>query len=308
MLLAIFLSGLIWWLNAISSVDKNNALYQNFTIQKGAGLRKIALDLKEDGLIRNPFVFLIVVKIMGIDGSVQAGEFELSPSMDAFTIAKKLTHGNSDVRITFPEGKRAEEVAAILNNHMPGFSGDSTITELKQYEGYLFPDTYYFAKNASLAEIIGIMINNFETKYASINSTTMDKKGIVTIASMIEREAHQDDDRPLVASVIYNRLAIGMKLDIDATVQYALGYNQSQSTWWKKRLSANDLTIDSYFNTYTNPGLPPAPIANPGLASLQAAANPTDTDYLYYFTDKNGINHYARTLAEQNENINRYGL
>ena len=129
---------------------------------------------------------------------------------------------------------------------------------------------------------------------------------LVIIASLIEREAKLAADRPLTASVILNRLKIGMKLDIDATVQYALGYQTQEKSLWKKDLTNLDLEIDSPFNTYQNPGLPPAPIANPGLAAMEAVVNAPDTNYLYYISDKSGKLHLAGTIEEHNANIDQY--
>ncbi len=305
----IFALGISWWVYNIQPVKNGSETFQTFTIEKGKSLRKIATDLKSSQLIRNEYTFILTTKLLGIDDTVQAGDFELSPKMNTVTIAKTLTRSTTDIRVTFPEGKRAEEVAEILTNHIPTLNIDDIIPLLSQNEGYLFPDTYNFEKNESIEDIINKMKSNFNDKYETISPTSsLSQEEIVTIASMIEREARHNEDRKLVASVIHNRLNIGMKLDIDATVQYALGFDPASRTWWKNGLSTNDLSIDSDYNTYTNPGLPPSPISNPGVLSLQAASNPSNTDYLYYFTDKNGVNHYSRTLNEQNSNIRIYGL
>lgn len=299
---------ILWWQNEILPVSSNNT-HQNFTIDKGTGIRQIAYSLKDKGLIRNPYAFILVTKILRIESVVQAGSFELSPNMDTFTIAKKLTKGTNDIKVTIPEGNRAEEVFDILASHLPVTSQDEWIPKLLESEGYLFPDTYNFSKDAGVDDVIKIMRDNFEKKYAAIVSiSNLSKEEIVIIASLIEREVRHEKDRVLVASVIYNRLNLGMKLDIDATIQYALGYNPREKTWWKRELTADDLAINSAYNTYIHAGLPPTPIANPGIASIHAAANPADSNYFYYFTDKFGENHYATTLAEQNANIKRYGL
>lgn len=299
----------LWWINGIQPVNSKSSDLKKFSIEQGSGVRDIADNLARENFIRSRFIFLTVLKILRIDNSLQAGEFELSPSMNALTIARTLTRSTTDIRVTFPEGKRAEEIAEIIVKYIPGINTETAISQLTLHQGYLFPDTYNFEKDSSIGEIIKVMRENFNKKYSTLNPDTgYTQDEIVIIASMIEREARHSEDRPLVASVIYNRLNIGMKLDIDATVQYALGYNQTQKNWWKKGLTGDDLTIDSPFNTYTNPGLPPQPISNPGLASLEAAANPSDTDYFFYFTDKNGLNHYANSLEEQNANINKYGL
>lgn len=305
----LFFGLFFWWKNGLSAVNPADKTQKIFVIQKREGVREIANKLKREGLIKSSVVFFILIKKEGLDEKIQAGDFRLSPSMTAFEIAQTLTHGTLDVWVTIPEGKRAEEIAEILKTSVPSYQSFWR-DELVKHEGYLFPDTYLIPKDADIDLIISIMKNNFEKKFASItpNKTRLSKGEIVIVASLIEREAKLDEDRPLVASVILNRLNIGMKLDIDATVQYALGYQENQKNWWKKELTNDDLNINSVYNTYRNQGLPPTPISNPGLAVLRAVVNAPDTDYLYYISDRNGRNHYARTLEEHNKNIIKYGL
>lgn len=309
-MLALIVGGVgAWWINGISPADPANTKQQSFSITKGEGVRQVANNLKEEGLIKDPVIFFLFLKQQGIDGKIQAGEFVLSPSMNASEIATELQSATDDVRVTVPEGKRAEEVADILSQYLPNYD-ESWRAKLIAQEGYLFPDTYSFPKDADIDMVITTMTNNFEEKYASIpagiNSTTLSKAEIVKIASLVEREAKHDEDRPIVASVILNRLNAGMSLDIDATVQYAIG---NSSKWWPTlEDAARNIAPQSPYNTYTNPGLPPTPISNPGLAVLQAVINAPDTDYVYYITDKNGVNRYGRTLDEHNANIERYGL
>lgn len=299
----------LWWKNGLSAVNSADKTQKIFVIQKGEGVKEIANKLKREGFIKNSVAFFILIRKEGMDGKIQAGDFRLSPSMTAFEIAQTLTHGTLDVWVTIPEGKRAEEIAEILKKSVPSYQSFWR-DELVKHEGYLFPDTYLIPKDGDINLIISIMKNNFEKKFTSItpNKTGLSKEEIVIVASLIEREAKLDEDRPLVASVILNRLNIGMKLDIDATVQHALGYQENQKSWWKKELTKDDLSIDSAYNTYRKQGLPPTPISNPGLAVLQAVVNSPDTDYLYYISDRNGRNHYAKTFEEHNENIRRYGL
>ncbi|HZE87856.1 MAG TPA: endolytic transglycosylase MltG [Methylomirabilota bacterium] len=310
MLLLILGGTAAWWVTAISPVDVSNQHTKQFVVKQGEGVREIANNLKTAGLIRNTVAFFLLVKQLGLDGKIQAGEFYLSPSMTTSQIAKDLQVGTFDTRITIPEGNRAEEIADNLQEHFssyqPNWRGKLILSE-----GYLFPDTYSFAKDANIESIIKTMTDNFDKKYASIPSGTrsnLPKTEIVTIASMVEREARFAQDRPLVASVIFNRLQLGMALQLDATVQYALGFQPAEHTWWKKDLTANDLKINSPYNTYANPGLPPGPISNPGLDVLTAVINAPATDYIYYVSDKSGHNHYAKTLQEHNANITKYGL
>jgi UPF0755 protein len=301
-------AALLWWTNGTSAVDKNSTAPQTFIIPPGAGMKQIANQLKEQNLIKDPTVFYFLVKQLGIEKKIQAGSYRLSPAQSAEEIARSLTVGTEDIWVTIPEGKRAEEVADILEKSLPTYD-ESWREQLIVNEGYLFPDTYLFPKEAGIDMIINTMRGTFENRYSTIqNKTNLSKEEIVILASMIEREARHDVDRPIVSSVMHNRLAEGMPLQIDATVQYALGYDRGEGTWWKKGLTYDDLRISSSYNTYENAGLPPGPISNPGIAVLEAAANPSDTNYLFYITDKTGTNRYARTNDEHNANIKRYGL
>lgn len=306
-LVLIIIGGLIWWNNGISAKDPSNKTYLSFVIPKGEGVREIAHDLKQKGFIKDQVVFFLLTKKLGLDEQIQAGYYKISPSMKAEDIAKALTHGTLDIWVTIPEGYRAKEIAETLKA-IPTYQ-DSWGEELEKHEGYLFPDTYLIPRQATIDQIVEILTKTFDARYATLpTSKSYNEEQIVTIASLVEREARHDEDRPIVASVITNRLNIGMKLDIDATLQYALGYQPQQKRWWKESLSAKDKQIDSPYNTYQNAGLPPTPISNPGIESLRAAINPANTPYFYYFTDKNGVNHYAKTLQEQESNIEKYGL
>jgi len=299
---------IFWWNNMLLPVNPNNKMTSIFVVKKGDTVREIAYNLKTKRLITNPIVFFLLLKKLGLDKKIEAGDFRLSPSMTLDDIAQNLTHGILDIWITIPEGLRAEEIAEILKDKIPTYESFWK-DELAKNEGYLFPDTYLIPKDANIALIISLMFDNFDKKYASITpneKNQLSKNDSVILASLIEREAKFSQDRPLISSVILNRLNIGMKLDVDATVQYALGYSKDQKSWWRKDLSLEDLKINSPYNTYTNQGLPPKPIANPGVASLQAALEPANTDYLYYISDKTGRNHYAKTLLEHNANIKKY--
>lgn len=309
-LIAIVVGIFLWWQNGLQAVNVLDKSQKIFVVQKGAGLRMIANGLKEQGLIRDPIVFFLEVKKLGLDGTIQAGDFRLSPSMGVETIIKTMTHGTEDIWITIPEGKRTEEIAEILKNAMSNYSPDWATT-LKAHEGYLFPDTYLFPKGADINTIITIMTNNFNKKYADAKAqetTPLAQADAVILASILEREGKSGEDMRKVASVLENRLSIGMALQVDASVQYALGYQPVQKTWWKKDLTAQDLQINSLYNTYANPGLPPGPISNPGLESLKAVLNPAHTNYLYYISDSKGLLHFSSSLNEHNANIRKYGL
>lgn len=303
------LGSFVWWKNGLSPANSANKESVIFVVQKGSGLKEIASKLETAGLIKNRIVFFLYARFGKFENKIQAGDFRLSPSMTAQEIADNLTHGTLDVWITIPEGKRATEISEILKENIPAYR-DSWKNILVENEGYLFPDTYLIPKDSDIEMVVSQMKDNFDRKYATINvsKTKLSKNEIVILASLIEREAKFPEDRPLVGSVLLNRFEVGMKLDIDATVQYALGYSQEEKKWWRKNLTFEDLKIASPYNTYRNAGLPPTPIANPGIEALNAVINPADTNYIYYISDKTGHLHFAKTLIEQNANIEKYGL
>ena len=310
-LLIINISLFLYYKEGTMPVNKNDKTIKTFVINRGESLSSIAKKLSNEGLIRNKIVFYIATKKMGLDKKIQAGDFRLSPSMNIYQIIETLTHGTLDVWITFIEGMRKEEYAQIISKNF-------NIPELEfiksAKEGYLFPDTYLIPKEANSETIIRLLEKNFHKKFnEELKQKALELKNLtpdqtVIIASLVEKEARFDQDRYLVASIILNRLKIGMKLDIDATVQYALGYQPKEKTWWKRNLTREDLEIDSPYNTYKSPGLPPTAIANPGLSSIKAVIFAPKTDYFYYISDKKGKIHPAKTLEEHNQNIKRYLL
>jgi UPF0755 protein len=308
-LLILIIGGLgAWWINGIMPANTLDTKVQSFEVIQGEGVREIANALKSKGLIKDPIIFFLLIKQRGIGEKIQAGEFQLSPSMSAGKIADELQVATDDVRITIPEGKRAEEIAAIFKDHFPSYQV-SWEQQLIAQNGYLFPDTYSFHKNSDITTIISTMEDNFAQKYAGISngqSTNLTKAQIVTIASIVEREAKFPDDRPLVASVILNRLNASMPLQVDATVQYAIG---TESNWWPTLTdSGGNVAPTSPYNSYTNTGLPPTPISNPGLEALKAVINAPQTNYLFYVSDKSGHNHYEQTYAQQLVDEQKYGL
>lgn len=307
-ILAIFFLGFfVWWNRGLSAVNPQNKQTQFFVIPQGQGIREISNNLKEQGLIQDPIVFFLLVKQKGIDEKIQAGDFRLSPSMTALQIAENLTHGSIDVWVTIPEGQRADEIADTLQQKIPSYE-ESWRASLRKEEGYLFPDTYLIPKDATVETVTTLLTNTFYTRVKEMG-LTQNSQGLnrlVTIASLIEREAITDAEKPIISGIINNRLDLGMALQVDATIQYAKG--KRGNTYWAPVTQEEYRSVRSNYNTYLSPGLPPTPIANPGLSALRAAQNPADTPYLYYLHDKNGTIRYGRTLDEHNENIQKYGL
>jgi len=291
----------------INSKDKTSKI---FVVKKGDTVTDMANALEKNNLIRNRLVFFIIVKQLGIEQKLQAGDFRLSPSMNAKEIAQSLTKGSIDIWITVIEGLRKEEVAHIISSHI-----DIPENEIinRAREGYLFPDTYLIPRTATVETIMSIFSNNFEKKYnQALQDRTRDngltQEQIITLASLVEKEARSPKNKNIVGSILYKRIKNDWPLQIDATVQYAVGYQSREKTWWKKNLTRDDLDINSPFNTYKNLGFPPAPIANPGIYSIQAVMNATEnTPYWYYISSRDGSTmHYAASLDEHNENIRKY--
>jgi len=228
--------------------------------------------------------------------------------MNSADIAKGLTHGMMDSWVTILEGWRVEEIATKLAKELDIPEKEFlTIAE----EGKMFPDTYRLPKDASAAAIVTMLKENFYKKItpkmlADIKKENLSLDEVITLASIVEREGRTAEDRPVIAGVLFNRLKNEWPLETDATLQYALGYQTKEKSWWKKELFDDDKLVDSLYNTYKHPGIPPGPIANPGIEAINAVIYPRKTDYMFYIHDTKGNVHYAKTLDEHNNNIERY--
>ncbi len=299
---------LAWWFDSTRASDGTDKTPVAFRINAGDGVRVIAANLAEENLIRSPTAFFVLIKLMGIERNLQAGEFRLNRAMDSRTVARELTHGFQDTWITTLEGWRNEEIAATLSKNLD--IPESEFLKVAKL-GYMFPDTYLVPQDATAGAIITLFTAAFDKKVtpemrADIRASGMTLHEVITLASIIEREGHTDEDRPIIAGILLNRLKAGWPLQADATLQFALGYQSKEKTWWKKVLYDEDKKIDSPYNTYANTGLPPGPISNPGIASIRAAIYPKETSYWFYLHDPSGAVHYAETLDEHNANIAKY--
>jgi UPF0755 protein len=260
------------------------------TVPEGASVSKVGQLLEEKHLIRSAAYFKKVAS-----GTILPGSYAFSPSDTPETIYDKLHRGEvSATRVTIPEGFTVKKIAARLKEKRVLADETEFLQLATGLEGQLFPDTYAFAKNLTAKEIVALLKAQFEkqTKPLSLTSEAL------IVASLIEREAETDDDRPRIAGVIYNRLKKHMRLQIDATVQYALPQH-------KGRLLFADLKTPSPYNTYLHEGLPPGPICNPGLPSLKAALAPETHDYLFYVQGEGKGHVFAKTFAEHRANIAR---
>ena len=240
-----------------------------FIIPKGQSVSAISQRLYDEGLIRSRLAFRFLAYKDKLQSKIQAGSFELSASMSLMEIAKTLTRGTNDLWITIPEGWRREEIAqSLAKQDLDEFDEAEFLRLTTGLEGQLFPDTYLVPKSITSPALVNLFTNTFNTKVKSalasqIAASDLDLKQILTLASLVQRESAGDEEMALVAGILYNRLEIAMPLQIDATLQYAKGYDRSKDSWWSPPLAV-DKELNSPYNTYQNPGLPPAPIANPG--------------------------------------------
>jgi UPF0755 protein len=298
-------AGAVWFYVTAQPVSSDKS-FSLFVINKGSSASQIGDKLESAGLIKNALAFKLYIRFTGQTGKLQSGQFKLSPSFSLFQTVSSLFNGPVEIWVTIPEGLRREEIAARFTSTL----GKDTIftNEFLQAsvgkEGYLFPDTYLFPMDASASAVVQKMTDTFSVKTQGLIPTgsNLTFSESVILASLLERETKTDLERPIVAGIILNRLKLGMPLQIDASVQYALG----TSKFWWPILSLADLKIKSPYNTYENTRLPPTPIANPGLSSLKAAFAPVQTNYLYYIHDSSYQIHYATTLTEHNANVVKY--
>jgi len=314
---------LLWFDGILTQPGDPSAVDITFRIDIGESVTSIASRLRDAGIISNIDAFNTYLVYSGLDMSIQAGEYNLKPVMSMIDIAQKF-QDSTPTRIKFVvlPGWRKEEIAAGLstsgltisdvefltaaNTWLPGFDFLSGATTT---EGFLFPDVYILPRGISADQLINEMVRNFALHLTldirdGIASQQLDVYDAVTLASIIQREAIHPEEQPIIASVFLNRLKTGMRLETDPTVQYAIGYNTAQQTWWKNPLTVNDLALDSPFNTYLYSGLPPAPIDNPSLEALKAVAYPAQTPYYYFRArcDGSGYHVFAETLEQHIQN------
>ena len=299
---------------------------KEFVVILGESTYNITERLQIEGYIPDAGALRDYLIYAGMDTSIQAGSYMLSPRMTPIEIAQNLQDATpEDITFHILPGWRMEEIAESLPTSGLDISPteflkrarnpnlmtkmDIQVPANASLEGFLYPDSYRLTRQTSLEALIATLLENFQIKVDHEMLEGFQQQGLtqyegVILASIVEREAIVQDEMPMIASVFHNRLAIGMKLETDPTVQYALGYNADQATWWTNPLSLLDLETDSPFNTYRYPGLPPGPIANPGLNALQAVAFPAQTPYYYFRAacDHSGRHTFAETFEEHRNN------
>lgn len=318
-----FSARLLWYGSLLTQPLNPNGAEQPFTIAPGESVPSIAIRLEEVGLVRSAAAFRAYLIYTGLDTSIQAGDYLLSPSLSIVDIARKLQDATPE-QITFVilPGWRMEEIAISLATSGLNITLDEFLAAARSAppgldflpaststEGFLYPDTYILSRETTAEALVGEFLRNFSLHLTAdlregFTRQDLDVYQAVTLASIVQREAVVPDERAQIASVFFNRLRAGVKLDTDPTVQYALGFNTVQNTWWTNPLSAADLQFDSPYNTYIYSGLPPTPIANPSLSALQAVAFPAETPYYYFRArcDGSGLHNFAVTFEEHLQN------
>lgn len=301
--LALFLVGTYQFLFAAPANFPSGSIV---AVARGSSAPSVSQELSGMHIVAHTSVLRFVLRVTGGSTDIQSGAYLFEKPQNVFTVASRLVTGDygfPPVRITFTEGTTVREAATQVAEALPGISEKAFVKAAVPYEGYLFPDTYLLPPSSDADSIVALMRSNFDSKIATIkdeiNASGRSLSDTVILASLVEKEARTTVNRRIVAGIMLNRLKLDMPLQVDAVFGYIFGRDTYSPSY-------ADLKVDSPYNTYTHTGLPPGPIDNPGLDSLDAAANPTKTNYLYYLTGNDGLMHYATTYAGHQANLRKY--
>ncbi len=311
--------------------DTGRTAVASVEIPVGASAAGVAQQLVQAGVITSKRRFETLVALLGYERLLAPGRYDFEPGLITVTVVERIRHGiTSPLLVTIPEGLRREEIAGRLEEAGAVRASDflaATIDpaawrgtlaadrpEGVSLEGYLFPSTYRFSLRATAVEVVRAMLQRLDEQFTADRLQTMQAAGVsvhevLTVASIVEREAVLPAEQPLIASVFRNRLDQGLPLEADPTVQYALAQEAdsvAQFGYWKPGLTLDDLTTPSPYNTYVNGGLPPTPIASPGLGAIDAAIRPADSPYLYFVARGDGSHIFAVTFAEHQANVETF--
>lgn len=293
---------------------------EDVSIVSGMNLTQVAQLLSESGLIRSAFKFRLLARSQNQSGQIQAGDYEFSTDMTPREILEILTLGKVKLnRLTIPEGFSLKQIAAAIET--AGLNSAAAVKKaaadpnvLKQYtipgttaEGYLYPETYFFAQKTSAQAMVITMLQRFETVFTDemekrANEMGFSRHEVVTLASIVEKETGNAAEYPIIASVFHNRLKKGMRLESDPTVIFGIGDKYDGD------ITRKHLTTPTPYNTYTIAGIPPGPIASPGKGALDAVLNPADTPYYFFVSKNDGSHHFSKTYAEHSRMVKKYQL
>lgn len=277
-----------------------------FTVEEGQTVSEVAIALKEASVIKSQFLFKLLVPVFDGHHGVRSGDYFLNKRQNVVTVARRLANASfylDPIKLFVPEGLNVFQLADTVSTVFPSINKEDFIERAKKYEGYLFPDTYLFLPNSKPQTIIKALVDNFYERVAELNEqievSGRSFEDVIKMASILEEEARKLETKRVIAGILWKRLDEDMPLQVDCSFQYVNGKNTFQ-------LTTEDLQTDSPYNTYTNRGLPPTPIANPGLDSILATVTPVESDYYFYLTDKEGNMHYAVTHDQHVINKARY--
>jgi UPF0755 protein len=342
LLAAIFLYYRSYYYREISLQNSQDSSKVDIVIAPGDSVKTIAEKLVSAGVLRpskmpdGNYVFYWYVEFSGSERVLQAGKFSVPKNLNMVQLVDLLKHASSqDLWISIIENQRIEEVADVIDRVLNSeeniknskfnksefiekaktaryeeFEFMQYIPEGKPLEGFLFPDTYLVQRDTDSEKMLKLLLSTFETKvYKRYRDKFSQNKyslyELTTMASIIEREGRFEEERRMIADILFRRLETpGWKLEVDATLQYGLGWSEEEETWWRKNLPARNTPNE--YNTSIHSGLPPTPICNPGTSAFDAVLNPKPNDFWYYMHDKNGVVHFAKTLEEHNENVRKY--
>lgn len=297
-LLAVFSGSIL----GIPPKDFPSGTYVDFS--NGDSVSSLTTELRENNIIKSELLFKIIVRLYKKDTQLKSGSYFFDKPESVLHVAKRFmdgTFGVERVKFVVQEGLSNKDIASLCQEEIVGCKKDEFLALASLKEGMLFPDTYFFFKTDSAEIVVDTMYKNFEDKTKDIFSGLLSSEinDILTMASILEWETNSGEERFVVSGILYNRLRIGMPLQVDAPFLVYLEKGSGD-------LTLSDLKIDEPWNTYIYKGLPPGPIGNPGLESIQASLNPKDSDYLYYLHDGNGEIHYGRNFEEHKNNKNKY--
>ena len=293
----------LYYLSTSPAFPEGGATLQ---IKRGMHVQQITEEAKRAGIVRSP-LFLYAILTYSYDPTkIYAGTYRFEKPHSVFEVAHKLASSEVDdthISITIPEGMTRKDIARIAVEKLPGFDTNTFLELTKNNEGYLFPETYFVPEEFAAPDLVALLAETFASELSvfaqDIQQSPFTEYEVITLASILEREANDEESMRMVSGILQNRLSIGMALQADATVGYVLDKPISE-------LTPDDLKLDTPYNTYLYPGLTPTPIGNPGALAIDAVLHPTPSDYMYYITGNDGVFYYAETFEEHKRNVSNY--